>query len=110
MQDLLEKTNAMDASGNIVLGDIGVYIQQEVGSILLLFLAFFFFSSQLNLQYIPQPPNSTHASLNFFLSSMRHELGLIVIQDFKLYTCIYVLNFEEHIEDLILSIYFAKQN
>lgn len=43
MQDLLEKTNAMDASGNIVLGDIGVYIQQEVGSILLLFLAFFFF-------------------------------------------------------------------
>ncbi|KAK6150368.1 hypothetical protein DH2020_015300 [Rehmannia glutinosa] len=27
--DLLEKTNATDASGNTVLGDIGVYIQQE---------------------------------------------------------------------------------
>ncbi|PIN02948.1 6-phosphofructokinase [Handroanthus impetiginosus] len=31
-QDLLQKTNATDASGNIVLGDIGVHIQQEVGS------------------------------------------------------------------------------
>ncbi|XP_073121425.1 ATP-dependent 6-phosphofructokinase 5, chloroplastic [Henckelia pumila] len=29
-QDLLVKTNATDASGNIVLGDIGVHIQQEV--------------------------------------------------------------------------------
>ncbi|KAG6394489.1 hypothetical protein SASPL_145076 [Salvia splendens] len=29
-QDLLQKTNATDASGNIVLGDIGVHIQQEV--------------------------------------------------------------------------------
>ncbi|XP_058087973.1 ATP-dependent 6-phosphofructokinase 5, chloroplastic [Magnolia sinica] len=28
-QDLLKKTNATDASGNIVLGDIGVYTQQE---------------------------------------------------------------------------------
>ncbi|KAL6582983.1 ATP-dependent 6-phosphofructokinase 5, chloroplastic [Orobanche minor] len=28
-QDLLEKTNATDASGNTILGDIGVYIQQE---------------------------------------------------------------------------------
>lgn len=31
IQDLLQKTNATDASGNIVLGDIGVHIQQEVG-------------------------------------------------------------------------------
>ena len=31
VQNLLEKTNATDASGNVVLGDIGVYIQQEVG-------------------------------------------------------------------------------
>lgn len=30
MQNFLEKTNATDASGNIVLGDIGVHIQQEV--------------------------------------------------------------------------------
>ncbi|XP_077212915.1 phosphofructokinase 5 isoform X2 [Tasmannia lanceolata] len=29
-QNLLAKTNAMDASGNIVLGDIGVHIQQEI--------------------------------------------------------------------------------
>lgn len=29
-QDLLVKTNATDASGNIVFGDIGVHIQQEV--------------------------------------------------------------------------------
>ncbi|KAK9011296.1 hypothetical protein V6N11_044148 [Hibiscus sabdariffa] len=28
-QNLIEKTNATDASGNIVLGDIGVHIQQE---------------------------------------------------------------------------------
>ncbi|GKV23496.1 hypothetical protein SLEP1_g33211 [Rubroshorea leprosula] len=28
-QDLLQKTNATDASGNIVFGDIGVHIQQE---------------------------------------------------------------------------------
>nr|KYP42442.1 hypothetical protein KK1_036131 [Cajanus cajan] len=28
-QNLLQKTNATDASGNIVFGDIGVYIQQE---------------------------------------------------------------------------------
>ncbi|OIV93715.1 hypothetical protein TanjilG_16566 [Lupinus angustifolius] len=28
-QDLLQKTNVTDASGNIVFGDIGVYIQQE---------------------------------------------------------------------------------
>ncbi|CAI0474334.1 unnamed protein product [Linum tenue] len=28
-QNLLQKTNAKDASGNIVLGDIGVHIQQE---------------------------------------------------------------------------------
>ena len=30
MQNLIEKTNATDASGNIVFGDIGVHIQQEV--------------------------------------------------------------------------------
>lgn len=30
MQNLLQKTNATDASGNIVFGDIGVHIQQEV--------------------------------------------------------------------------------
>lgn len=30
MQNFLEKTNATDASGNIVFGDIGVHIQQEV--------------------------------------------------------------------------------
>ncbi|KAL7612865.1 hypothetical protein Lser_V15G06974 [Lactuca serriola] len=29
-QSFLEKTNAKDASGNVVLGDIGVHIQQEV--------------------------------------------------------------------------------
>ncbi|KAL5753356.1 hypothetical protein ACOSP7_023533 [Xanthoceras sorbifolium] len=29
-QNLIEKTNATDASGNIVLGDVGVHIQQEV--------------------------------------------------------------------------------
>ncbi|KVI08670.1 Phosphofructokinase [Cynara cardunculus var. scolymus] len=29
-QNFLEKTNAKDASGNVVLGDIGVHIQQEV--------------------------------------------------------------------------------
>ncbi|CAL0311864.1 unnamed protein product [Lupinus luteus] len=28
-QDLLQKTNATDASGNAIFGDIGVYIQQE---------------------------------------------------------------------------------
>ncbi|KAL2246646.1 ATP-dependent 6-phosphofructokinase 5, chloroplastic [Sesamum indicum] len=28
-QDLLQKTNATDASGNVILGDIGAYIQQE---------------------------------------------------------------------------------
>ncbi|KAL0396516.1 UNVERIFIED_CONTAM: ATP-dependent 6-phosphofructokinase, chloroplastic [Sesamum calycinum] len=28
-QDLLQKTNATDASGNIILGDIGAHIQQE---------------------------------------------------------------------------------
>jgi len=30
MQNLLQKTNATDLSGNVVFGDIGVYIQQEV--------------------------------------------------------------------------------
>lgn len=30
MQNFLVKTNATDPSGNIVLGDIGVHIQQEV--------------------------------------------------------------------------------
>lgn len=30
LQNLVEKTNATDASGNIVYGDIGVHIQQEV--------------------------------------------------------------------------------
>jgi len=30
VQNLLQNTNAKDASGNIVFGDIGVYIQQEV--------------------------------------------------------------------------------
>lgn len=30
LQNLVEQTNARDASGNIVLGDIGVHIQQEV--------------------------------------------------------------------------------
>lgn len=29
-QDLLEKINATDASGNVVLGDIGVYLQHQV--------------------------------------------------------------------------------
>ncbi|GAB2232124.1 hypothetical protein Drorol1_Dr00011147 [Drosera rotundifolia] len=29
-QNLIEKTNARDASGNTVFGDIGVYIQQEI--------------------------------------------------------------------------------
>lgn len=29
-QELLEKSNATDASGNVVLGDIGVHIQQKV--------------------------------------------------------------------------------
>ncbi|KAK7819419.1 atp-dependent 6-phosphofructokinase 5 [Quercus suber] len=29
-QDFLQKTNAKDASGNVVFGDIGVHIQQEV--------------------------------------------------------------------------------
>lgn len=30
MQNLIQKTNATDASGNPVFGDIGVYTQQEV--------------------------------------------------------------------------------
>jgi 6-phosphofructokinase 1 len=30
MQNLLQKTNDTDASGNVKFGDIGVYIQQEV--------------------------------------------------------------------------------
>lgn len=30
MQNFIEGTNAKDASGNIILGDIGVHIQQEV--------------------------------------------------------------------------------
>lgn len=30
MQDFIQKTNATDASGNIVLGDIGVHLQQQV--------------------------------------------------------------------------------
>lgn len=30
VQNFLEKSNAKDASGNIILGDIGVHIQQEV--------------------------------------------------------------------------------
>lgn len=30
LQNFVEKTNAKDASGNIVLGDIGVHLQQEV--------------------------------------------------------------------------------
>lgn len=34
MQNYLQKTNATDASGNVVLGDIGVYLQQEVGAFL----------------------------------------------------------------------------
>ncbi|XP_058083737.1 ATP-dependent 6-phosphofructokinase 5, chloroplastic-like [Magnolia sinica] len=29
-QDLLQKSNALDASGNVVLGDIGVHIQQQI--------------------------------------------------------------------------------
>ncbi|OIW10440.1 hypothetical protein TanjilG_25000 [Lupinus angustifolius] len=29
-QDLLQKNNATNASGNTILGNIGVYIQQEV--------------------------------------------------------------------------------
>ena len=32
LQNLVKKTNATDASGNAVLGDIGVHIQQEVSS------------------------------------------------------------------------------
>lgn len=35
MQNLLQKTNATDASGNVVFGDIGVHIQQEVGDCVL---------------------------------------------------------------------------
>jgi hypothetical protein len=35
MQNFLEKTNAKDASGNAVLGDVGVHIQQEVGDCIL---------------------------------------------------------------------------
>lgn len=38
MQSFLEKTNAKDASGNVVFGDIGVHIQQEVGSCVLTYL------------------------------------------------------------------------
>ncbi|KAK9283414.1 hypothetical protein L1049_011656 [Liquidambar formosana] len=30
MQDLLEKSNLTDASGNVMVGDIGVYIQQQI--------------------------------------------------------------------------------
>lgn len=37
MQDFLQKTNAKDASGNVVFGDIGVHIQQEVGGCVLCF-------------------------------------------------------------------------
>lgn len=33
LQNFLKKTNATDASGNIVLGDIGVHLQQEVGDL-----------------------------------------------------------------------------
>lgn len=29
-QELLERSNATDASGNVVLADIGVYLQQKV--------------------------------------------------------------------------------
>lgn len=38
MQNLLKKTNATDASGNVIFGDIGVYIQQEVCYYLLILL------------------------------------------------------------------------
>ncbi|XP_059449175.1 ATP-dependent 6-phosphofructokinase 5, chloroplastic-like [Corylus avellana] len=34
-QNFLQKTNAKDASGNIVFGDFGVHIQQEVGGCIL---------------------------------------------------------------------------
>lgn len=37
MQNLLQKTNATDASGNPVFRDIGVYIQQEVCYLLLVY-------------------------------------------------------------------------
>ena len=36
MQNLIERTNATDASGNMVFGDIGVHIQQEVGDSVLM--------------------------------------------------------------------------
>jgi len=34
MQNFLGRTNATDASGNTVLGDFGVHIQQEVSDCL----------------------------------------------------------------------------
>lgn len=40
MQNLIQKTNAKDASGNVVFGDIGVHIQQEVGVSVLMWLWF----------------------------------------------------------------------
>jgi len=39
MQNLLQKTNATDASGNPVFRDIGVYIQQEVCYYLFMMIA-----------------------------------------------------------------------
>ena len=35
MQNFIQKTNAKDAFGNIVFGDFGVHIQQEVGGCIL---------------------------------------------------------------------------
>lgn len=32
MQDLLQKSNATDASGNVILSDFGVHMQQKVCS------------------------------------------------------------------------------
>ena len=42
MQSLIKKTNATDASGNIVLGDVGVLIQQEVGDFIFIFIFTYF--------------------------------------------------------------------
>lgn len=47
-QNFLEKTNAKDASGNIVFGDIGVHIQQEVSSCNYLYLVDLIFGLQFS--------------------------------------------------------------
>lgn len=42
MQNLIKKTNATDASGNIVFGDVGVHIQQEVGDCIFILIFTYF--------------------------------------------------------------------